>query len=165
MEPPGMESLDSLATVAEVGAALAGFATLAGILRRDYADRNRAFGVVETSLIAVVFSLLPSMVGDLQVTAALFLLVWTTAWAHAIYRLWKFTGSASAGQHPLHLVIMSPITLGGSALALIVVLGLYQEHATRFYASAVFCPLLMSCLLLWRTAKGIILATEQPLPA
>ena len=159
-----MENLDSLTAVAEVGAALAGFATLAGILRRDYVDRNIAFGVVETSLIAVAFSLLPPTVGNLRVTAALFFLVWTTAWVHATYRQRKFGGSMLSGL-PLIAMTMLALPLAGSAFALLVALGMYSEHATRFYASAVLCPLLVACFLLWLTVRRIVFPTDGPPPA
>ena len=149
-----LENLDSLTAIAEVGAALAGFATLAGILRRDYADRNIAFGVVETSLIAVVFALLPAAVGSVRVPAALFFLVWTIAWTHATYRQRRFAGSISGG-HTLLAVATLPIPIVGSALALLTAIGMSPEHGGRFYACALLCPVVISCVLLWMTVRAM----------
>ena len=50
----------ALPLIAEIGAALAGFATLAGIIRRDELDADAIFGIVFNSLIAVVFAIVRS---------------------------------------------------------------------------------------------------------
>ena len=47
----------ALSLIAEIGAALAGFATLAGIIRRDDLDADAIFAIVFNCLIAVVFAL------------------------------------------------------------------------------------------------------------
>jgi hypothetical protein len=157
-----MEDLDSLTTIAEVGAALAGFATLAGILRRDYADRNAAFGVVETSLIAVGFSLLPPVVGNLRVTAALFVIVLAAGFASALLRQRKATGTALFVGKPLFTAVASIVNLAGFAFGLLVALAIYPEHAARLYRSAVLCPLLLACLLLWLTVRSLVFSPEPP---
>ncbi len=54
----------ALTTIAEVGAALAGFAALAGVLKSGAFDSDSIFDVVVNSLIALVFSLLALRFGE-----------------------------------------------------------------------------------------------------
>ena len=151
-----MESPISLATVAEIAAALAGFAALAGILRRDYTDRHIALGGVEMSLIAVAFSLLPSVIGELRVTAMLFVAVWSTAAASATRRQRKATGQVFLDETPLISILLLMLVFTAIALGVLVVLAIYPDHAPRLYTSAIVCVVLASCLTLWRTVRQII---------
>lgn len=156
---------DSLTIVAEVGAALAGFATLAGVLRRGHRDRIVAFGVVETSLIAVAFALLPRILVDLRLTALLFFAVWTTVALTRTLQNMRVTGRsilATNELHPLLGLAALGTSIAGSAFSLLVVLSIWPEHEQRFYESAVICPLLVSSFMLWLTVRNLVLTEEDP---
>jgi len=156
---------ESLTVIAEVGAALAGFATLAGVLRRGHRDRIVAFGVVETSLIAVAFALLPRVLVSLRVTALLFFLVWTTAALTRTRQNMRVTGRSLLDKSELHPVLglaSLATSLAGSAFSLLVVLAIWPQHEQRFYESAVTCPLLISSFMLWLTVRNLVLADDDP---
>lgn len=155
---------ESLTVIAEVSAALAGFASLVGVLRReDRVGRRSAFGVVETSLIALAFALLPRMIADLRVSAFLFLCVWSAAWVNALLQYWKATGKVPDATYAPRLFRAVSLTfqLAGSVLALLILLGAWPEQAARLYEAAVICPLFVSCLLLWLMVRRLLLATED----
>ena len=60
----------ALSLIAEIGAALAGFATLAGIIRHDEIDADAIFGIVFNSLIAVVFAIVGILIAGAEGTGA-----------------------------------------------------------------------------------------------
>ena len=165
MEVPAMEGLDSLNTIAEVGAALAGFATLAGILRGRLSDRITAFGVVETSLIAVAFSLLPPVVGNLRITAALFVFVFAAGYGSAMVRNYRREDRESmrTGELPFASVL-TVVVLATFSSGLLVAFGVYPEHAARLYTAAVLGPLIAACLMLWLTVRTLAFSPESSPP-
>lgn len=157
--------LESLNIVAEVGAALAGFATLASVLRKGHRDRIAALGVVETSLIAVAFALLPRLLGSLRPTALLFFVVWTAATLIRSRQNTRATEGSAFDRSQVHpfLAVAGLITsLAGSVFSLLVVMAIWPEYEQRFYESAVICPLLISSFLLWLTVRNLVLADDDP---
>ena len=158
--------VDSLNIIAEVGAALAGFATLAGVIGRNHRDRFYAFGIVEASLIALVFSLLPRIVVSIRATALLFFFVWSAAWINAMRKNFKATGQVLERQstHPVFIAASCTIMFAGSVFSLLIVLPIWPEYNAWFYQSAVICPLLISCFLLWLTVKGLLHGDEDQSP-
>ena len=150
-------AFDSLDIFAEVGAALAGFATLAGVLRRDFSDRHIAFGVVELSLIAVVFSLLPRATGNLRISALLFLIVWSSAWANAAIQNLRHSGSAKNPNlnSPYTQAASSILLFAGCVFAVLVVLAVWPERAVQLYSSSLMCAVSAACLFLWVVGKGL----------
>jgi hypothetical protein len=160
MEVPAMEGLDLLSTIAEVGAALAGFATLAGILQGRLRERITAFGVVETSLIAVAFSLLPAVVGNLRISAALFVVAFGAGYGSAMVRSWKDDRESIKPNH-LFAAVLTIVVFATFSSGLLVVLDVYPEHAARLYSAAVLGPLLAACLMLWLTVKTLVFSPER----
>jgi hypothetical protein len=155
-----MDSLDSLTTVAEVGAALAGFATLAGILRRDHTDRTAALGVVEMSLIAVGFSLLPALVGNLRIASGLFVVVWTAGAVYATVRHAKGAASTVLEVSPLLNAVILTVVAAAFVLGLLVALAIFPDHAIKLYKWAVHCALFLAGLFLWLTVNRIVFPDE-----
>jgi H+/Cl- antiporter ClcA len=157
--------MSSLTIVAEVGAALAGFATLAGVLRRGHRDRVVAFGVVETSLIALVFALLPRVIVSLRVAALLFFIVLATALFTRIRQNMRVTEKSlfdTSELHPLLIGASFVPPIAGLVFALLVVLPIWPKYDEWFYESAVLCPLLMSCFMLWLTVRNLVLNDDDP---
>ena len=157
--------LESLTIVAEVGAALAGFAALAGVLGRGHRDRIIAFGVVETGLIAVAFALLPRVLVSLRATALLFFITWTIAGVTRIRQNRTATGVAIFDASEIHPVLTAAsliTSLAGSVFSLLVVLAIWPEYEARFYESAVICPLLISGFMLWVTVRNLVLGDDDP---
>ena len=87
--------LDALSSIAEVGAAIAGFATLASFIRRDGIDAEAVFGVVQCSLFAVVFALIPMLMfsdsssseAGLRLLSLVYFFCWTALWIWAANRV------------------------------------------------------------------------------
>ena len=156
---------ESLGVFAEVSAALAGFAALVGILRRDdRIGRRSAFGIVETSLIALAFSLLPFAISNLRIAAFLFFATWSAAWVNALFQYRRTAGSLPDATYAplLFRAAALSVQLAGSLLSLLVVLRVWPEHAARVYQAAVLCPLLMSGLLLWLTIRRLVDPGDEP---
>ena len=159
----GLVSFDSLDVYAEVGAALAGFATIAGVLRRKFTDRHLAFGVVELSLIAVVFAFVPRMISDIRVSALLFLIAWSSAWIYAGIRNSRHTGVVlnpyvtSRVFHAAALVV----AVAGAVFSVLVLLEVWPDRALHFYSSSLACALFAACLFLWLVARTLFYEIES----
>jgi len=157
----------ALPLIAEIGAALAGFATLAGVIRHDDLDADAIFAAVFNSLIAVVFALIAILLAgasgsgaqSIRFAGAALLLaslvaisrevsVYRASWRDAsktpdVQGLGSIFGIAA-------LVTMVPPPL----LAFAVVSGAFPDHAALFYELAVFSHLLIAIFFLlyvvWR---------------
>jgi hypothetical protein len=157
----------ALPLIAEIGAALAGFATLVGVIRHDELDADAIFATVFNSLIAVVFAIVAILFLESSETAgqsirfiaALLLAtsVMVISREFNVYRLsWKdeskrpevtgvgrFFGAATVVS-----MFVSP------ALTCVVVGGLFPMRAALLYEFAVFSHLLTAIFLLlfvvWR---------------
>jgi hypothetical protein len=151
----------ALPLIAEIGAALAGFATLAGIIRRDELDSDAIFAIVFNSLIAVVFALVGILfagaegtgtlsiriiAGALLPTATLAIArevnVYRTSWRampeeRTVGGLGRLFGIGA-------LVTMLPSPL----LACAIMSGHFQSGAALLYELAVFSHLLVAIFLL-----------------
>ena len=147
--------LDALGTIAEVGAAIAGFATLAAVFRRAVLDRQEMFGVVQCSLVAVGFAVLPLALpaphhGIVPLAVALAIL-WTLVWGHAAIGVVRLMRDPDA---PTSAAVATPImtsNLAGTVFAVATVVS--APNRAVFYQLAVFCPLLTAMLLLWDVVR------------
>jgi len=154
----------ALPLIAEVGAALAGFATLSGVIRGDVLDSDALFDAVLNSLIAVFFSLLALLFGSLgadglglRIVAVALLLTS----ALSLTRSLRVTRAAASNETLEfdrvsriigYLTLLSMLAV--PPLALTVAAGLFPAHAALLFESAVFGNLVAGILALlyvvWR---------------
>jgi hypothetical protein len=142
------------AGVAQVSAALAGFAALAGLLGGGRLDKLVVSGVVETSLIALLFSLVPRLL-SLRVAAFALLLVYTTVWVNAAQQSYAMARQGTAG-HPLVSIFVFGVAIAGSGFSLSVALNVWAASNSRLYEAAVFCVVTNSCALLWLALRRFL---------
>ena len=153
-------SYDSLDVFAEIGAALAGFATIAGVLQSDINQRHNAFGVVQVSLLTMLLSLLPRLVPDIRVAAFFFLVSWSALWVITGIRNSRFTGVVVRVPQPFFVTGSAfVLACAGSALAVAILLGLWPELASTLYGWCLMCGLLTASLFLAEVARTIFIAS------
>lgn len=157
----------ALSLIAEIGAALAGFATLAGVIRHDELDADAIFGTVFNSLIAVFFALIAILFAgaggtgsqSIRVIAAALLFTSVVAISREVkvYRAsWRdMHEKAKVGGFgrifgAASLVSMLPSPL----LASVVMSGIFPARAALLYELAVLSHLLVAIFILlyvvWR---------------
>ena len=151
----------ALSLIAEIGAALAGFATLAGIIRRDEIDSDAIFAIVFNSLIAVVFALVGILFAgaegtgtlSIRIIAGALLATATLAIAREVNVYWvswrtmpeeRTVGGLGRLFGIGALVTMLPSPL----LACVIMSGYFQTSAALLYELAVFSHLLVAIFLL-----------------
>ena len=151
-------TFDSLDIFAEVGAALAGFATIAGVLQEDVSHRHNALGVVQTSIVAMIFALVPRLVGDLQVSALLFLVGWSALWTGAGIRNARLMGSVVAVPLPRWVIAVNfVLACAGSLIAIAVVIDKWPDRALQLYSWCLMCAILTSSHLLVEVGRTLFL--------
>ena len=145
----------ALTTIAEVGVALAGFATLAGAIKSNAFDSDSIFDVVVNSLLAMLFSLLALRFGSNSDGLRAIAAALAVASAIAVARTVKII---IAGYRDENAVFQIPtIVIGWGAflcmlfvppIAALVAGDLFPSKAAVLYESALLSHLLAASLLL-----------------
>ena len=158
-----MQNAEVLLTLADVSVAFAGFAGLAGVLRRHFAPADhwiagaRLRGLVENALIALAFSLLPFALERLGLTGNLLWryasLMFGVGWlAAAVAAIRYHTSAAKAGSpripHGRNAVFV--VVFLTSAAQIINSLGLFGDWADAIYLIGLYAVLGVSGLLFMR---------------
>lgn len=168
-----MNGTELLPTIAEVSVAFAGFASLVSVLGQRHSVGNfevnvvRLRGMLETSLIAVVFSLAPFLPRELgfselaswRIASAFFALACATRLI-TLFSKRLFRGVVSQANN----ILVGTLILGQTAavilLALIAV-GQITERASGGYLVALFIYLLISTLFFLRLVVALM-ASQRP---
>lgn len=156
----------ALSLIAEISAALAGFATLAGVVRHDELDADGIFAIVLNCLIAMLFALIaillvgPAGIGSQALrplSAALLLAFVLALWREVnVYRLsWRDMPERRegglGGVFGIGAIVSMPLP---ALLAAVVVMGVFPARAAMLYELAVLSHLLVAIFLLlyvvWR---------------
>ena len=151
----------ALTTIAEVGVALAGFATLASAFNRHAFDSEAVFGVVANGSIAMVFSLFALRFGGadlgLRVLAVMLAAVAVMLLRRAL-RLWvgARVDETLVSDGPSTILGMAALVgmLSSFLFSVLVVVDVRPGDAGLMFESALLCHLLIAVFLLimavWR---------------
>lgn len=167
-----MENGELLLTLADVSVAFAGFAGLAGVLKRHFAPTDhwiagaRLRGLVENALIALAFTLLPfvlerlGLTGNLLWRAASFLfgLSWGASGLLAM-RLHRRAASVGGPRIPHVRNTVFLVVFLTSAVQILNSLGLFDDWADAIYLIGLYAALAVSGILFMR-----LMAPMAPLP-
>jgi hypothetical protein len=149
-----------LSTIAQVGATLAGFATLASAIRGTPYDSDAIFDVVGHSLLALIFALCASILGaslgPLRVFAALLA---ASTWLMFVRDVRVLIASARddssdydrvsvvLGWAYMLLILVAPL------LATAVVLNVFPQHAALLYESVLLAQIVAAALMLFDVVR------------
>jgi hypothetical protein len=153
-----------LLTFAEVAVGLAGFTGLAGVLSGGPESRQRSMqtsllaSMLETSLMAAAFSLLPLLLlqGEWReaivwrAASGLYLVAFGAAFAHGVRRSYRIT--RALGRLPTSPVWVEVMALGLGVIGLLALaaLGWPLRSAAFAYAGALFLQLVLSGLFFYQ---------------
>ena len=150
----------ALTTIAEVGAALAGFATLAGAIRGNAYDIESVYGAVLNAIIALVFALLALRFGGSDVGLRILAAALAVVSSLVVTRLVRLVANAreDSAKYDRSSKILGRgaglAILSAPPLSILVVFGVLPEQGRLLYESALLCHVLAAVLLLlyvvWR---------------
>jgi len=166
-----MNSLDHLATIAEVAIALAGFSALVAILgtragrEKSKLEAFRIQMMLEASLFVVMLALLPSILFEFRIddrvawraSAALFLLLDLVASVSMTVRNRELRW-APADRKVGYLV--GSLSLAADAAVVVVLLGFAADRAAALYLLALYLNVALSAILFIRFAASTFLPDE-----
>jgi len=145
-----------LSTIAQVGATLAGFATLASAIRGTPYDSDAIFDVVGHSLLALIFALCASILGEsLGPLRAFAALLAASTWlmfvrdVHVMIVSWRDDSSdydrvsGVLGAAYMLLILATPL------LSTAVALNVFPQHAALLYESALLAQVVAAALMLF----------------
>ena len=164
-----MSGTELLPTIAEVSVAFAGFASLVTVLGQRHSGDDfevnvvRLRGMLETSLIAVIFSLTPflprefgvSDVASWRLASAFFALTGSARLAVAFGRGRASHANASLAQA---LVLVQAVAI---VLLASIAVGLVAERASGFYLIALFIYLSVSTFFFLRLVLSLV-SSQRP---
>ena len=157
-------STDALLTVAEIAGTFAGLVALASLIKTRPRGDVYLLGMIEMSLFALVFALLPVLISAsgrledsvLRPCAGLFLLTWSLLQVRG-YLLSRatFSQQAAGPGEALIAAVMALVQLAGIVLPAILLSPWLPTHSATLYSLAVLCPLLATAFILWMTVREI----------
>ena len=159
-------STDALLTIAEISGTFAGLVALASLIKSRPRGDMYLVGMIETSLFALVFALMPVLLSAsgrlddsvLRPCAGLFLIFWSLLQVRG-YLLARasFSQQAVSRLEAGSAVVMAAVQLAGIVLPAILLSPWLPNHSATLYSLAVLCPLLVTAFVLWITVYEIAL--------
>lgn len=159
-------TVDARLTVAEIAGTLAGLAALASLIKTRPRGNIYLVAMIETSLVALVFSLTPVLLASsgqlddsvLRPCAGAFLVTWSLLQVRA-YRLSRssFAQHAARRFDIVHGTVMAFVQLAGVVLPAILLSPWLADHSATLHSLAILCPLLVAMSVLWIAVREIAL--------